>query len=395
VALLGVRDATGHTPWAAVGVQPGAVSFLDLRSVSSTWDCRRLGLSTFPQNPCDPFRRPANYPRIWTQLGRVGLGEGDNVPLGIALAVVFYASALLLVGRLTLGEGAVYASALLAPATLLGVERGNVDLALLAVVAGGAVLARRRPWLAGVLKLYPAFATLVLALRRRWRVAAAATAALAAYLLATRHDLEMLRTAIPRPVANSYGAGVVADALSESVSWLSGSTAGLVVRLGVIALGLAAALLTRRTPRGLARAGGETSARLVLFWAGASVYAGTYVFGNNYDYRLVFLVLCIPQLCTWSRSSDAPLPLPRLALVALLGTLWLSSARPPLPLGLQTWYLGLGFPPEEALNWLVFAWCVGALMSGFLNPTTADSGAEASRRSPGTAARTSAQPGVP
>jgi hypothetical protein len=46
--------------------------------------------------------------------------------------------------------------------------------------------------------------------------------------------------------------------------------------------------------------------------------------------------------------------------------LWLSSAQPPLPFGLQTWYVGLAFPPEEVLNWLLFAWLGAALASGLL-----------------------------
>jgi len=48
---------------------------------------------------------------------------------------------------------------------------------------------------------------------------------------------------------------------------------------------------------------------------------------------------------------------------ALIATLWLSSAQPPLPFGLQTWYEGLSFPPEEILNWALFAWIIGAVVA--------------------------------
>ena len=50
------------------------------------------------------------------------------MPLGIAIAVVFFVAALAVTGPLKLWEGAVYGAALIAPATMLGVERGNVDL---------------------------------------------------------------------------------------------------------------------------------------------------------------------------------------------------------------------------------------------------------------------------
>ena len=46
--------------------------------------------------------------------------------------------------------------------------------------------------------------------------------------------------------------------------------------------------------------------------------------------------------------------------------MWLSSVYPPLPFGLQTWYTGLSIPPEEILNWFLFAWLAAALASDAL-----------------------------
>ena len=372
--MLGMRGATGTTPWATVGVAPGALSFEDLRSVTSAWDCARRGVDPFPYNPCDPFahrssgvRRAANYPRLWTSFSHLGLGQGDTVPLGIATGVVFFVAALVVPGPLTLGEGAVYAAGLLAPATLLGVERGNVDLLMFALVVVGVLLVRRSPWAAavpitaaGVLKLFPAAALAIFARRRgRFAAGAAGAAVLLAYGLATLSDIRTLRSVIPRVVTNSYGAGVVVEALHEAgVSWAQSPTEVRVLRLGLIALGLVlAAVLLGAASRG--RDGDER--RLDAFWAGAAIYAGSYVFGSNFDYRLAFLVLCVPQLCAWARRGASPLPGARAALGALLLTLWLSSEQPPLPFGLQTWYTGLSFPPEEVLNWLLFAWLVGAM----------------------------------
>ena len=85
-------------------------------SITSSWDCERRGISAFPNNPCDPSGRPANYPRLWTQLSWTGLGEGDTKALGLTLAIVFYVAALAVAGPLRLGEGLVYAVTLLSPA---------------------------------------------------------------------------------------------------------------------------------------------------------------------------------------------------------------------------------------------------------------------------------------
>ena len=42
---------------------------------------------------------------------------------------------------------------------------------------------------------------------------------------------------------------------------------------------------------------------LAAFRMGASIYIGTFLLGNNWDYRLAFLVLVLPQLLEWTRSS--------------------------------------------------------------------------------------------
>jgi hypothetical protein len=370
--LLSFRGATGTTPWAHVGVEPGDLSFVDLRSVTSSWDCLRKGIEPFPYNPCDPFGRPANYPRVLTRLGRFGLGEGDTVPLGVAIGIVFVVSALAVTGPLTLGEGAVYGLALIAPATMLGVERGNLDILMFALVVLGLLLVRRSAWagaapivLAGILKIFPSFAGIVLVRRRRrWRAAIASAAVLAAYAIVTLNDIRTLRHVIPRNVVNSYGAGVVVEALRlAGVSWTQSAAEVRYVRIAVILLGALLALVLLLVGRP-----GEDAdeRRLDAFWAGAAVYVGTYVFESNFDYRLAFLLLCLPQLCTWARRGGAPAPWPAAAIGAIVVTLWLSSAIPPLPFGLQTWYIHLSFPPEEVLNWLVFAWLGAALASGLL-----------------------------
>ena len=372
VVLLSFHAVNGTTPWAHVGVEPGDKSFADLRSVTSAWDCQQKGIQAFPNNPCDPFHRPANYPRVWIQLGRLGLGQGDTVPLGIAIAVLFFVAALSVTGPLKLWEGAVYGAALIAPATMLGVERGNVDLLVFALVVLGLLLVRRSAWagaapivLAGILKLFPAFAVVVLLrLRRRWPAALASIVVLGVYALATLHDIRTLRHVIPRVVVNSYGAGVVVEALRlAGVSWVQSASEVRYVRVAVIGLGALLALALLLIGRG---DGGSDGRRLDAFWAGAAIYLGTYVFGNNFDYRLAFLLLCIPQLCAWARKGGSPAPWPAAALAALVATLWLSSAQPPLPFGLQTWYVKLSFPPEEVLNWLLFAWLGAALAAGLL-----------------------------
>jgi hypothetical protein len=368
LAMLSYRAVEGGMPWVKVG-GTASPSFEDLRSITWAWDCERHGTPVFPQNPCDPFGRPANYPRIWLAGWHLGLGSGDTIPLGVAIGVLFYIAAVAVAGPLSIGGGLVYVAALLAPATLLGVQRGNVDLLMFALVAIGVLLLRRSPWLAaipitaaGVLKLFPAAAVVVFARKRnRWAAGVASVAVLLADVLATLHDIKTLRHVIPRVVENSYGAGVIPLALKEHhVSWAQSAASAWYLRLGLIALGLLVALALLPWRRG---SGGDRDVRLDAFWAGAAVYAGSWVFGNNFDYRLVFLILCVPKLWEWTRLRNGPVPGSPVALTAVLTTLWLSSSLPPLPFGLQTWYESIRVPPEEVLNLLLFGWLVAAVVT--------------------------------
>jgi hypothetical protein len=67
-------------------------------------------------------------------------------------------------------------------------------------------------------------------------------------------------------------------------------------------------------------------ATLLALHSGALIYLGTFTASNNFDYRLVFLLLTLPQLAEW-----ASLPAHRLSslasatLIGILVLLWVGS----------------------------------------------------------------------
>jgi hypothetical protein len=61
---------------------------------------------------------------------------------------------------------------------------------------------------------------------------------------------------------------------------------------------------------------------LDLFWAGACVFVGSYAITRNFDYRLVFCLLTVPQLARWAAARS---PVGFVAIAALLGTTWLDG----------------------------------------------------------------------
>lgn len=345
VAVLGgyfglVAALGGRLEWRRIGVPSNPRWFDDLRSVTSAWECTRRGIAVLPINPCDPARRPANYPRLWLVPSSLGLGQGSTFTLGLIVAGVFLVAAIAVIptGE-DLGAGVVYAFALCSPAAMLGVERGNVDLTLFALLVLAVLVASRRRaavgvgaalvLLASLLKLFPFFGAAFFARRptreRLLALAAVATGFLI-YVAVTWRQLRAVVHAVPEGDRFSYGIRRVSEWTSAvardhvSSTFQSYRAWDVVLAVLAVAIGfLGSRPLSGRI--GPAAGASDEDRGLDLFWAGASVYCGSYVVGLNFDYRLVFLLMTVPQLTVWARPAGTR-AFVCVTLAALLSTLW-------------------------------------------------------------------------
>jgi hypothetical protein len=367
--------------WPRFGV-PGArgLEFIDLRYWTTAWECVRSGVDVDPVNLCDDQRRLIDHPRIWLAPAVLRLGEGSTIVLGLGVAAVFLLCVYAVIGRFSAWDAVVYTAVLCSPSVLLGVERGNTDLIVfMTVVAGLLLLRSRRPLaaacghgfllLASFLKLYPVLAWGVLLRRplRRALVGAAAIAvAFAAYVFAIGEHLRTIRSVLPRELRFSYGASVLAE--GSGLGFLEGVPGQLaVVAVGlVLAAALAAVFLRRGHADGARRGPDPRAARdLDAFWAGAGVYVGSFALTYNFNYRLIFLILTVPQLLRWSRERAPLVPYAPVALSLLLLALWLGTSLSFYPLGLgDRWErLAASFPYDELVNLALFAYLVAALVA--------------------------------
>jgi hypothetical protein len=318
----------GHHAWDKLGVPAVSPGFFDLRSVTSGWDCARQHLGAWPDNPCDPWQRPENYPRIWMAAAIFGLGADETNIIGTLIAIAFFGAAIaVLPRRAPLVDAVVYGLALCSPAVMMGVERGNVDIALFAMVATAGLVMRRTPsgppvasaliLVAAILKLFPIAAVGMLAQlpRRTAAICVASVGGLfAVYGVATFRDIQTIERVLPQGDEYAYGLHIFGAWLGR----ISGS--GRVWDIAVVGLALALAIaLGRRVRQGLDT---RPSRGLDLLWAGAGIYIATFAFVRSADYRLVFLLLTIPQLVRWGAAARV---LPIATLCGVLLTLWLPS----------------------------------------------------------------------
>jgi len=335
VILLSVG---GPSQWGYLGVAGAPVSFWDLHSLTGAWECTRRGVDVVLVDPCDPGR-PYNLPRIWLLLAFLGLGPGSTVVLGIILAAVFLAVAVIVLPASSRPSEAVfYGLVLCSPSVMLGVERGNVDILLFVMVVIAVLLFRRSErarilahaliLLAAMLKLYPIFAAGTL-LRQQARRAligfGAVVGTFLVYAFVIRSDIRTIERITPQLNAFSYGFRMFAEWLNGEGRSILGDHSYRAWEDGVTALIIAATLLGRLGRLGrlghATRASSPAARRdLDLFVAGAGIYVSTYYLIRSFDYRLAFLLLTIPQLLRWARERR---PLALVTLTALFASMWL------------------------------------------------------------------------
>jgi hypothetical protein len=230
---------------------------------------------------------------------------------------------------------------------MMGVERGNLDLLILALVGSAALIYEERRigrtcgalallGLGVALKLFPMFCVSIAArFSRKTFIFACATAALSLiYLDLALKYVFLIRRNVPTTFILSYGykaiflgvdhvrseAGLRPIGLADT--WVPASTAAVVLMCAAIV-----AVNNFRNRREFCSV--DMSAAGTAFLFGAGIYCGTYLLGTNFIYRLMFLLLCVPQLQDWQiqrHEGNKAVGIAELVLFGtILGVLWLNG----------------------------------------------------------------------
>jgi hypothetical protein len=284
----------------------GQPYFQDLAVLLHGLDVFRSGASPY-ELPESPF----NYPPAWRVLAIFGVFSYSNLLfIGVAQMVAFYGFSIWYLARL--GCSPVLAAlALVSPATLLLLERGNCDLLIYLLLGLGALYVPTARGRLGVifatsmLKVFPAGALCewVYGLRgglwmNRWRLL------FVGLLFAVGFGLQLdgllsVSDRTPRPVHYmSYGLG----SLPRLISQRSGmdSAEALLLQAGFYAfLILTGFVAWRYLARYPFRLPESTTASARLFLVGAGCFIASNLIGFNWEYRLVFLLFTLPELCAY------------------------------------------------------------------------------------------------
>jgi Glycosyltransferase family 87 len=351
------RMVWGIDIWPRLGVPSGPSLFFDTRNLTAALECRRLGFDPLLESPCDPWGRPLNYPRVWLALRWLGLNQSHTTALGLLFVAIFLGSVFLLVGRISLGKGVVVALAVCSPSVMFAVERANMDIVVFALMVVAVLAWRTRTrWgeaasplvvlLGATAKIYPVFGlpAYLFARRRGGAIVAIACAAMfAVYAMVTLGDIQAIARVAPQGDYHSFGARILPASIYHRFvpeRWQG----GLLIKqaVAIVPLVVAAPFVWLWGRRRLAEPDPNAdSATRVAFYLGSLIFLGTFAVGNNFDYRLVFLLLTLPQLFDWvtDEAGDPRRWLASLTVAAVLTLLWVGALSEPLMLTdeLVTW----------------------------------------------------------
>ena len=283
--------------------------FADLRTITGGAESKKQGFDPMVKNPGDPWNRVMNYPRIWQLLYVFGIDERDTVPVGILFVSLFLFGVCLVLPNAPNVTILAVILTLLSPAVLLGIERGNTDLLMFFLVAFAVFLVdKNRCYLssfvvlfAAFLKLFPIFAVVSLLRAEKklfFRLFCVVCAVFAVYLAVTFPDLILIGNGTPKIIYSSFG---------KDILWMKAfeinETLGVFVKcFSYFVLAIVAVLAAFLFFREFVPVKFEKSITLDSFRAGAMIYIGTFLLGSNFIYRLMFLILVIPQLLVWMQS---------------------------------------------------------------------------------------------
>jgi hypothetical protein len=371
LAALGGGSVQQGVFW--FGIPPLKPVFADLRLVLSGVDCTVTGHNVLEANPCDPWKRPFNYPTLWLSvLGLFGLGQKAAIPMGFVFIAVFVASVLYMMRGVAAARMWPVALAAISPAVLFMLERGNNDIVVFGLLTL-AVALRGRLGAAGPLaatpglillaaaaKLFPAvaFAALLRGWDRRAVIAGAVGVALAALLFwLTADEIALMAKGTSTSTNLSFGRDIAVHFADRQLLLnLGGGLTGVSIAVAAIAAVLAAFILLRLR-KGGADGGGGTETQ-DFFLVGALVFCGAFLVGRNWDYRLCFLLMCLPQAVAWAQAAATR----RFGIWMAWGTviaLWTGELVPTI----WTWSgRALVFPTvDEAANWVLFTLCLAGI----------------------------------
>ena len=291
-------------------IPPG---FIDLNVVLKSTDCYNLGYNPyFAKNEFCTWTY--NYPFVWIKLSSLfGLSSKDTYYIGFIFIFIFILSVSFLFKDVSLKKILFITCVLLSPPILFLLERGNIDIVIFELIlclyyfsskmkaSSSIYVTCLLLLISSALKIYPVFMLPILLLenvnqRKRLLLFLITSISIICYFLYNLNELKVVISNTPKPSELAYGKNVL---LQEFVP------KNVFVYVSLIPFLLVSIYFyfKRDILFQLFNSFDKNDPRFKLFFGVSLIFTGSYFFGNNWDYRLSFLVLLFPFIFSLNNTT--------------------------------------------------------------------------------------------
>ena len=295
-------------------------AFADLITITNTVDCSYVHNNPYLRGDCDPWGRLYNYPRIWLGVfSFLKLGKSSTIYLGFLYVILFIFCASKL--NLKQNNKSLWCLFILfiSPPIILLLERGNNDLLIFSAIIltyYGIKDNQNLPelirlyfpllvfFILGIFKIYPfilIFTILLekISLTQKTVITLLFIVSSCIYLYCIKDDLIYILKNTPNPNDMAYGRKVKFWIFNCSLELRN--KISFVITSIIILLAITTQSIFSKKP--FVNTINFHNSEIWLFTCGATIYIGTFMIGNNYIYRIVFLLLCLPNLLNLAKHT--------------------------------------------------------------------------------------------
>lgn len=299
--------------WNRLYIPAMSVPFGDMRTIQASIHSVDIGLNPQISNPSDILQRPLNYPSIWVSIGRFLHLENENFYNFFCISMV--TSYIVLCSRLLVKSNSILVFPLFfSGASLLAVERGNIDLIIFILMYTACITPNTISSLSFLtaigLKIYPVFGILTFYKNQKKIMILACISLIVLFFILP--EIKAIKAATPVPYFLSYGSPSIAGIFDYNALVLHKWNAYAlflynwgtqITSLIISAIILSGALILRYSKwKKINLSNYADYYDRLMFIMGASIYVGTFIFNSNFDYRLIFILLCLPYVIKLNNS---------------------------------------------------------------------------------------------
>jgi hypothetical protein len=297
-----------------------------------------LGYDPLIENPVNPRGHQLNYPRIWHIFFYLGVNESHANIIGTLVIILFFTGMAIFwfSSKFDKTTYLFLSMIFLSPATMLGVERSNIELIIFFIISIAIAVDRYSRIaslsvieFASILKLYPVFGFVYLLKedkRKFWKLFFIASTLFIIYIILTFNDLIQIYKTTPKLSGSSFGVNVWWMGLRNPRFFNIHISENIEIFFRIISYTMAFIILLITLYKSIGSQIAETyrdGEYLDIFRIGAAIYIGCFIFINNHDYRLIFLSFTIPQIIEWIKKRRHKIfSVSSITLIAMLFSLW-------------------------------------------------------------------------